>query len=74
VTNSTGGAARRSDHQPALRRWAARKPVAVVTDASNGIGAATARQLAADGFTVIIGARREDRIKSLTAEIGTAIR
>jgi NADP-dependent 3-hydroxy acid dehydrogenase YdfG len=43
---------------------------AVVTGASSGIGAATARALARDGFHVVCAARREDRIKDLAAEIG----
>jgi NADP-dependent 3-hydroxy acid dehydrogenase YdfG len=43
---------------------------AVVTGASSGIGAATARALAAAGFTVICAARRADRIKAVAAEIG----
>ncbi|HYO38390.1 MAG TPA: SDR family oxidoreductase [Nocardioidaceae bacterium] len=48
---------------------------AVVTGASSGIGAATARHLAAAGFTVLCAARREDRVVALAAEIGgTAVR
>ena len=43
---------------------------AVVTGASSGIGAATARALAGDGFHVICAARRKDRIEELAAEIG----
>jgi NADP-dependent 3-hydroxy acid dehydrogenase YdfG len=42
---------------------------AVVTGASSGIGAATARALAASGFRVVCAARRTDRIQALAEEI-----
>lgn len=44
--------------------------LAVVTGASSGIGAATARHLAREGFEVVCAARRADRIEALAAEIG----
>lgn len=43
---------------------------AVVTGASSGIGAATARALAKEGFRVVCAARRTDRIEALASEIG----
>ena len=44
--------------------------IAVVTGASSGIGAATARSLAHEGYDVICAARRTDRIEALATEIG----
>jgi NADP-dependent 3-hydroxy acid dehydrogenase YdfG len=44
--------------------------VAVVTGASSGIGEACARQLAAAGFEVVIGARRMDELSKVAAAIG----
>jgi NADP-dependent 3-hydroxy acid dehydrogenase YdfG len=44
--------------------------IAVVTGASAGIGAATARGLAKAGFEVYLGARRLERMTAIAAEIG----
>lgn len=46
------------------------KRVAVISGASSGIGAATARRLAAEGFHVVIGARRMERLREVAESIG----
>jgi NADP-dependent 3-hydroxy acid dehydrogenase YdfG len=48
----------------------AERGVAVVTGASSGIGAATAWALAEEGFSVVVGARRMDRLVQVAEPIG----
>ena len=48
-----------------------RGKVIVITGASSGLGEAAARRLSAEGATVVLGARRTERLASLSREVGT---
>ena len=45
-------------------------PVLIITGASSGIGAETARQAVAAGYRVVLSARSEDKLESLAGELG----
>jgi NADP-dependent 3-hydroxy acid dehydrogenase YdfG len=49
-------------------------PVFLITGASTGIGAATARAAVAEGYRVVLGARSEDKLSALADELGGADR
>jgi NADP-dependent 3-hydroxy acid dehydrogenase YdfG len=48
-------------------------PVFLITGASTGIGAATARQAAEAGYRLVLAARSEDKLQSLAGELPEAI-
>jgi len=47
------------------------KPVALITGASSGIGAATTRLFAKEGYRTVLAARRDDRITAIADEINS---
>ncbi|KGN36598.1 SDR family NAD(P)-dependent oxidoreductase [Knoellia subterranea] len=48
-------------------------PVALVTGGGTGIGAAITRRLVEDGYAVVIGGRRRERLEAVATELGNAV-
>jgi len=48
-------------------------PVVIVTGASSGIGRTTAERLARNGTTVVLAARRADKLQALAAHLPNAV-
>nr|WP_299006097.1 SDR family oxidoreductase [uncultured Caulobacter sp.] len=69
-----GGAPRLAflDHKERLISGGIAGKIIVITGASSGLGEAAARHLAAQGATVVLGARRADRIEALATALTEA--
>jgi len=59
-----------STNRPDRKRPVTDRPVLLITGASSGIGAATARHAVNAGYRVVLGARSEQRLHSLELELG----
>ncbi len=58
--------------KPEKEKTMIKDKVVIITGASSGIGEATAKEIAAKGAKVVLGARREDRLRQIAEDISAA--